>query len=70
MEAKIKAKLDEHNLTIEDLTQEEIEELKWEIEQEEKGAQFLDGVLENPDLFYRRARREFEEIMRNEAKAK
>lgn len=57
-------------MTIEDLTPEEIEELKWEIEEEEKGAQFLDGVLENPDLFYRRARREGEERMRNEANVK
>ena len=68
MEAKIKAKLDEHNLAIEDLTQEEIEVLKWEIEEEEKGAQFLDGVLENPLLFYRRSRRKFEERMHSEAK--
>lgn len=68
MEAKIKAKLNARSIAIEDLTQEEIEQLKWEIEQEDKGGMILDGVLDNPDLFYRGARREFEERMRKEVK--
>lgn len=68
MESKIKARLDAHNLTIEDLTQEEIEQLKVQIEEEEKGGIFLDGVLSNPEIYYRRAEREFKERMKNKAK--
>lgn len=60
MEAKIKARLDEYDLTIEDLTQEEIEQLKEEITAEENGAQFLDGVLSNPEIRFRKERRELE----------
>ena len=45
MEDKIKQKLEEHNLTINDLTQKELEMLKEEIKKEGKGEIVLDGVL-------------------------
>ena len=45
MEEKIKQKLDEYDLTIDDLTSEELERLKEEIRMEEKGYVILDGVL-------------------------
>lgn len=45
MEDKIKQKLESHNLTIDDLTQQELEMLKEEIIAEENGEIVLDGVL-------------------------
>ena len=58
MEEKIKKALaeDGHGLTIDDLTQEELEELKEEIIAKEKGFMILDGVLSNPAILYRRLR--------------
>ena len=47
--------LAENNLTIEDLTAEELEALKEEIQQQESGCIILDGVLSNPEIFYRKA---------------
>lgn len=44
------------DLTIDDLTQEELEELKEEIIAKEKGFMILDGVLSNPAILYRRLR--------------
>lgn len=53
MEDRIKKKLDEcgGGLTIDDLTQEELEELKEEIK---NGDMILDGFFSNPSLFYRK----------------
>lgn len=45
MEEKIKQKLDEYDLTIDDLTSGELERLKEEIRLEEIGYVILDGVL-------------------------
>lgn len=47
MEEKINKKLQEYGLTLEDLTTEELEQLKVEFEFEEKGGVILDGVLAN-----------------------
>lgn len=47
MEQKIQEKLQEYGFTLEDLTTEELEQLKSEIEFEEKGGVILDGVLAN-----------------------
>lgn len=55
MEAKIKEYLAEHDLTPDDLTAEELEALKEEIAQKEAGILFLDGVLSNPEIYYRKA---------------
>ncbi len=48
---KIKEKLDEHGLSMKDLSPEELEELKKEIEAEEKGMIILDGVLSHKDKY-------------------
>lgn len=45
MEKRINEKLQEYGFTLEDLTAEELEQLKAEIEFEEKGGVILDGVL-------------------------
>lgn len=55
METKINSKLEEYGLTAEDLTQEEMTQLRQEIEAEERGETILDGVLDNPSLYYRKA---------------
>lgn len=47
MDKRIKEKLDEFGFTIEQLTTEELEQLKAEIEFEKKGGVILDGVLAN-----------------------
>lgn len=58
MEDRIKKELDEYGggLTIDDLTQEELEELKEEIKRRDNGDMILDGVLSNPAILYRRLR--------------
>lgn len=53
MEDKIKEVLDEAGLTIDVMTPEEIEQLKEEISSRENGRMILDGVLSNPELYYR-----------------
>lgn len=45
MDEKIKKELDAYGLSIDDLTGEELEELKWEIKAREEGQSILDGVL-------------------------
>lgn len=45
MDKRIKKELEIYGLDIEDLTKEELEELKREIEEKERGVSFLDGVL-------------------------
>lgn len=57
MEAKIKEKLESYGLFIEDLTTEELELLKKEIERESKGEVILDGVLFNIPVYERIAKR-------------
>lgn len=54
MENKIKKELEEYGLTIDQLTIEELELLKEEIKAKEDGATILDGVLSNPELYYRK----------------
>lgn len=46
-ENKLKVKLEEYGFEIEDLTSQELEELKKEIEAEENGMTIIDGVLSN-----------------------
>lgn len=50
MEEKIRKKLEEHDIPMEALTPEEIEQLKDEIRAEEDGFIVLDGVLSDPEL--------------------
>ena len=45
MDAKIAKELNEAGLTLDDLTQEELQELKEEIAFKEKGGCVLDGIL-------------------------
>lgn len=54
MEDKVKQRLEECGLTESQLTKEEFDELKEEIKAEEKGYSVLDGVLSNPELFFRK----------------
>lgn len=51
MDEKIKKELDAYGLSIEDLTKEELDELKREIEEKEHGVYFLDGVLSGISLY-------------------
>jgi hypothetical protein len=60
METKINNRLAEHGLTADDLTQEEMTQLREEIDAEQRGTTILDGVLDNPSLMYRKALKEFE----------
>ncbi len=53
MEDKLQRVLKEHNLTKEDLTPKELEQLKEELELAENGGTILDGVLSDPSLYYR-----------------
>lgn len=45
MDEKIKKELEAYGLTLDDLTSEELEELKREIKAKEEGNTILDGVL-------------------------
>lgn len=54
MEEKVIEKLNEVGLTPDDLTKEELEQLKEEVKLEEDGLLVLDGVLSNPEIFYRK----------------
>lgn len=54
MEEKVIEKLNEVGLTPDDLTKEELERLKEEIELEEDGIIVIDGVLSDSKIFYRR----------------
>ena len=45
MDEKIKKELDAYGLSLDDLTKEELEELKSEIKAKEEGQVVLDGVL-------------------------
>lgn len=51
MEEKIKEKLNEYGFLLGDLTENELEELKKEIEMESKGYVILDGVLSQKPLY-------------------
>lgn len=51
MDEKIKEKLKEYSLSIEDLTLEELEELKEEIKEEERGMTILDSVLSRVPIY-------------------
>lgn len=52
----IKEKLEFYGLTEEDLTAEEMEELREEVETELEGGMILDGVLFNPEILYRKSK--------------
>lgn len=54
LEDKVKQRLEECGLTESQLTKEELDELKEEIKAEEEGYSVLDGVLSNPELFFRK----------------
>lgn len=54
MDDKIKKALAKYGLTIDDLTQEELEELKEEIKRRDNGDMILDGFFSNSSLFYRK----------------
>lgn len=51
MEEKIKEKLEKYGFDLEDMTENELEELKKEIEMESKGYFILDGVLSQKPLY-------------------
>lgn len=61
MEELIRKKCEEYDLTPDLLTPQELEELRKEIQQEQKGVHFLDSVLDNPELQSRRIQKEIEE---------
>ncbi len=54
MEDKVKQMLEDYGLTESQLTKEELDKLKEEIKAKEDGRMVLDGVLDNPELFYRK----------------
>ena len=51
MDKRIKEKLEDYGLSIEDLTQEELEELKVEIKKEDRGMIIIDGVLSGITIY-------------------
>lgn len=58
MEEKAIKLLEEYGLQKNDLTEAEFEALKKEIEITENNGMILDGVLSNPEIFYRNLRRQ------------
>lgn len=64
MEELIRKKCEEYDLTPDLLTPDELEDLRSEIEREQKGEQLLDSVLDNPELQSRRIKKEIEEESR------
>ena len=58
MENALKEKLEGYGLLISDLTDDELKELKKEIEQESKGVVIIDGVLSNISPIERIVKRE------------
>ena len=60
IEAAMAEKLEEYDLTAEDLTEDEIKQLREEVECELNGGFVLDGVLFNPKIFSRKMKREWE----------
>lgn len=54
MEEKIEELLAEYGLTIDQLTEQEIEQLKEEVKAKEAGATIIDGFFSNPGLYYRK----------------
>jgi hypothetical protein len=53
MEELIRKKCEEYDLTPDLLTPDELEDLRSEIEREQKGEQLLDSVLDNPEIHLR-----------------
>lgn len=64
MDELIRKKCEEYDLTPDLLTPDELEDLRREIEREQKGEQLLDSVLDNPELQSRRIKKEIEEESR------
>lgn len=64
MDELIRKKCEEYDLTPDLLTPDELEDLRSEIEREQKGEQLLDSVLDNPELQSRRIKKEIEEESR------
>ena len=61
MDELIRKKCEEYDLTPDLLTPDELEDLRSEIEREQKGEHLLDSVLDNPELQTRRIQKEIEE---------
>ena len=61
MEELIRKKCAEYDLTPEILTPEELEALKEEIQEEQKGEIYVDSILDNPDFQSRRILKEIKE---------
>ena len=61
MEELIRKKCAEYDLTPDLLTPQELEALKQEIEEEQKGNTSDDSILDNPEFQSRRIQREIEE---------
>lgn len=51
---EIREALKPYDLTEENLTQSELEALKEELKAKKEGKTILDGVLSNPELYYRK----------------
>jgi len=64
MEELIRKKCEEYDLTPDLLTPQELEALKEEIAEEQKGKVFEDSVLDNPEFQSRRILKEIEEESR------
>ena len=61
MEELIRKKCEEYDLTPDLLNENELAELRKEIEREQKGEHPLDSILDNPEFQSRRIQREIEE---------
>lgn len=61
MDELIRKKCEEYDLTPDLLTPQELEALKKEIAEEQKGKVFEDSVLDNPEFQSRRIQKEIEE---------
>ena len=53
-EQEIRGKLNERNIPLSVLTDDELTQLEKEIEIEKEGGTVFDGVLDNPEIFYRK----------------
>ena len=68
IDAAMAEKLAENDLTAEDLTEDELKQLREEVECELNGGAILDGVLFNPEIFSRKMRKEWERRQREKTR--
>ena len=61
MDELIRKKCEEYDLTPDLLTPQELDELRKEIEREQRGGHHLDSFLDNPEFQSRRIQKEIEE---------